>query len=104
MSDPTLRNENEYFLRESSDLLSRRRQELDAERERREREAHAMRCPRCGGHLAERRYQGVSIDECRDCGGVFLDKGELELLEHLDQRGPNLNHFFGGLFRLGTRR
>lgn len=104
MSDVTRRNETEFFLRESSDLLARRRRELDAERERRERESHRMRCPRCGGHLAERRYHGVTIDECPECGGVFLDRGELEILEHLDQEGPNLRHFFGGLLSLGTRR
>jgi hypothetical protein len=104
MPDVTRRNQDEFFLRESADLLKRRRQELDADRERRERESHRMRCPKCGGHLAERLHHGVRVDECPDCGGVFLDKGELELLEHLDQEGPNLRHFFGGLFGLGSRR
>jgi Zn-finger nucleic acid-binding protein len=46
----------------------------------------------------------VTIDVCPDCGGVFLDKGELEILEHLDRGGPNLSRFFGGLLSLGTRR
>jgi uncharacterized protein with PIN domain len=104
MSDPTRRNEDEFFLRESTELLTRRREALDAERQARERDSHHMRCPKCGGHLTERLHHGVRIDECPECHGVFLDKGELELLEHLDQRGANLHHFFGGLFSLGTRR
>lgn len=104
MTDATRRNEDEFFLRETAELRARRRQELDAERERQERSAHFMRCPRCGGHLGERLHHGVRIDECAECGGVFLDKGELELLEHLDNEGPNLRHFFGGLLSLGTRR
>jgi uncharacterized protein with PIN domain len=104
MTDPTRRNEDEYFLRESAELIERRRRELDAERAERERAEHRMRCPRCGGHLAERRHHGVTIDVCPDCGGVFLDKGELEILEHLDRGGPNLSRFFGGLLSLGTRR
>lgn len=104
MTDPTRRNEDEYFARESADLIARLRVELDAEREARERAAHRMRCPRCGGHLAERLHHGVKIDECAECGGVFLDKGELEILEHLDHGGPDLNRFFGGLLSLGTRR
>ena len=104
MTDPTRRNEDEFFLRESAELLARRRQELDAAREQHERAAHYMRCARCGGHLRERLHHGVRIDECPECGGVFLDKGELELLEHLDRDNSNLRHFFGGLLSLGSRR
>jgi hypothetical protein len=104
MTDVVRRNEDEYFLRESAELIARRRRELDAERANRERAEHRMRCPGCGGHLAERLHHGVRIDECPDCRGVFLDKGELELLEHLDPQGSTLHHFFGGLFSLGTRR
>ena len=104
MTDPNRRNEDEYFLRESAELLARRRQELDAAREQDERAAHYMRCAKCGGHLRERLHHGVRVDECPDCGGVFLDRGELELLEHLDHGGPSVRNFFGGLFSLGTRR
>jgi hypothetical protein len=104
MTDVTRRNEEEYFARESRELVARRRRELDAERAARERAEHRMRCPNCGGHLAERRHHGVLVDECPDCGGVFLDKGELEILEHLDRSGPDLGRFFGGLFNLGSRR
>lgn len=39
-----------------------------------------IRCPSCDGpmHPVERR--GVTIDLCRDCRGVFLDRGELDKL------------------------
>ena len=39
-----------------------------------------LRCPSCDGpmHPVERR--GVIIDLCRDCRGVFLDRGELDKL------------------------
>ena len=104
MTDVARRNEDEYFLRESAELITRRRRELDAERAAHERAEHRMRCPRCGGHVAERLHHGVRVDECPDCGAIFLDKGELELLEHLDRGGPNLHRLFGGLFSLGTRR
>jgi predicted SprT family Zn-dependent metalloprotease len=104
MTDPARRNEDEYFLRESAEQIARLRHELDAKRADQERAQHHMRCPRCGGHMAERRHHGVTIDECRDCGGVFLDKGELDILQHLDRGGPELGRFFGGLLNLGTRR
>jgi Zn-finger nucleic acid-binding protein len=38
----------------------------------------AMRCPACGGDLVELERSGVRIDACRNCRGVWLDRGELE--------------------------
>ena len=35
-------------------------------------------CPKCGTPLSEQAHQGVTIDTCRACGGIWLDKGELE--------------------------
>ena len=39
-----------------------------------------MTCPKC--HAAMRSYErnGVHIDQCTDCRGIFLDRGELEHL------------------------
>jgi uncharacterized protein len=37
-----------------------------------------MRCPSCGGELVELDRSGVRIDACRNCRGVWLDRGELE--------------------------
>lgn len=40
-------------------------------------------CPRCGVALEQVVRQGVTIDTCDGCGGIWLDKGELEALsEH----------------------
>ena len=40
-----------------------------------------MKCPRCEGSiLDERDRDGVTIDVCRECRGVWLDRGELEKL------------------------
>ena len=37
-------------------------------------------CPKC--HAAMRTYErnGVHIDQCTECRGIFLDRGELEHL------------------------
>ena len=85
MSDPLRRNEDEYFVRENAALIQARRRELDLQREARERASHVMRCPSCGGHLHPREHHGVTIDVCPDCGGTWLDRGELELLEHVEE-------------------
>jgi uncharacterized protein len=37
-----------------------------------------MRCPACGGDLVELERSGVRIDACRQCRGVWLDRGELD--------------------------
>jgi uncharacterized protein len=38
----------------------------------------AMQCPSCGGELIELDRSGVRIDACRNCRGVWLDRGELD--------------------------
>jgi len=38
-----------------------------------------MNCPRCENSvLDERERDGVNIDVCRACRGIWLDRGELE--------------------------
>jgi Zn-finger nucleic acid-binding protein len=37
-------------------------------------------CPRCGNPCQIKTYEGVTIDECVQCKGVWLDSGELELV------------------------
>lgn len=36
-----------------------------------------MICPRCQGELFEAVKQGVTIDHCSECKGIWLDQGEL---------------------------
>lgn len=37
-----------------------------------------MNCPRCNTQLLMSDKNGVEIDYCPDCRGLWLDKGELE--------------------------
>ena len=38
-----------------------------------------MKCPRCeSSALDERARDGVSVDVCRECRGIWLDRSELE--------------------------
>jgi uncharacterized protein len=92
------RNEDEYFAKLDADLIKDRRARLDEERARAERALHIMRCPRCGAKLVERRHHHVIIDECPECGGTWLDKGELALLEYVDR--SRMRRFIGGMFGL----
>jgi uncharacterized protein len=40
-------------------------------------------CPRCDSDLREMSKDGVLIDVCSRCGGVWLDRGELEKIIRL---------------------
>jgi Zn-finger nucleic acid-binding protein len=37
-------------------------------------------CPSCGGQLVQLERSGVRIDACRNCRGVWLDRGELDAI------------------------
>lgn len=40
----------------------------------------ALVCPKCRGAMRSYERSGITIDQCSDCRGVFLDRGELERL------------------------
>lgn len=83
--DKPSRNEDEYFVKMDAELLKARRAKLDAERLKQERSAHFMKCPKCGGDLVERDLKHVKVDQCTECEGVWLDKGEIEMLMHTEE-------------------
>lgn len=37
-------------------------------------------CPKCAGELRSYERNGVTIEQCGDCRGIFLDRGELDRL------------------------
>ncbi len=39
-----------------------------------------MTCPKCGAEMRTHRRNGVAIEQCRKCHGIFLDRGEFEQL------------------------
>jgi len=71
-------------------------QQLDAERAKGERSTHFNKCPRCGADLKAREHHHVKVDECQECGGVWLDKGELDMIKEFDRGSSG---FMGSLFR-----
>ena len=52
---------------------------LEEERER-EKSLHFMKCPKCGMRLEEIPVGDVRVDKCSGCEGIWLDKGELEII------------------------
>ncbi|MGW6197350.1 TFIIB-type zinc ribbon-containing protein [Kribbella sp. NPDC055110] len=40
----------------------------------------SMVCPKCRGAMRTYERSGITVDQCGDCRGIFLDRGELERL------------------------
>jgi Zn-finger nucleic acid-binding protein len=39
-----------------------------------------LTCPKCRGSMRSYERSGVTVDQCTECRGIFLDRGELEEL------------------------
>jgi Zn-finger nucleic acid-binding protein len=39
-----------------------------------------LTCPKCHGAMRTYERNGVHVDQCSDCRGIFLDRGELDRL------------------------
>lgn len=37
-------------------------------------------CPKCHGAMRSYERSGITVDQCTECRGIFLDRGELERL------------------------
>jgi hypothetical protein len=82
-------SEEQYFTRMELERRKaaeeERRAAKHAEEHSRRRELHHMKCPKCGGDLAEVEFHTVRIDRCPDCNGIWLDAGELEAITGRDR-------------------
>ncbi|HRI10551.1 MAG TPA: zf-TFIIB domain-containing protein [Nannocystaceae bacterium] len=58
---------------------------------------HWMRCPKCGAELSEVQFRSVKVDKCFNCGGVYLDDGELEQLTGKPGWFEGMLRFFRGV-------
>jgi Zn-finger nucleic acid-binding protein len=39
-----------------------------------------LTCPKCHGTMRTYERSGITVDQCTECRGIFLDRGELERL------------------------
>ena len=83
--------EEEYFVREDAEKKRRialqMKKEMAEEQQKALRELHHMHCPKCGMKMQEVRHGDLDVDACFSCGGVFLDKGEIDVIAHPKQKG-----------------
>ncbi len=83
--------EDEYFVREDAEKKRRIALEMKKtmadEQQKALRELHFMHCPKCGMKMQEIRYRNLDVEACFSCNGVFLDKGEIDVIAHPQQKG-----------------
>lgn len=76
--------EDIYFAERDRELLEKLRSQLH-----RAVSADIKRgCPKCSGTLEAYTFEGIALDRCAECGGIWLDRGELEMILRNIRRGP----------------
>jgi uncharacterized protein len=95
MTDKPSKNEEEYFARRDAELLRQQRETARKSAVDLERRTHYMKCPKCGYDLISGDWDGIQIDQCTHCHGIWCDAGEVEeILKRKIQ--PNI---LGRIFR-----
>lgn len=92
--------EQEYFFRLNKELTEKFKAKTEQKKQQQEdqvaKELHWMKCPRCGHDLKSEDFGTLMVDQCADCGGVFLDKAEVDFLMDLQDHN-SLSTIFNGL-------
>ena len=76
--------EDIFFAARDRELLAK----LKAELQKIDRASARLRCPKCPGSLDGYTFRGFALDRCDQCGGIWMDKGELEGVIRKVSRGP----------------
>jgi Zn-finger nucleic acid-binding protein len=92
----TSKNEDEYFAKRDAELKHRMHAQQVADHEAAERRTHLLRCPRCGGRMKDHLLHGITVEQCTECHGVFIDDHALHKFSHHHDAGI-LGKVFGDL-------
>lgn len=76
--------EDIYFAERDREILNRLREQL----KKVDNEGSILHCPKCPGVLESYIFRGFNLARCHDCGGIWMDKGELESVIRKISRGP----------------
>jgi Zn-finger nucleic acid-binding protein len=76
--------EDIYFAERDRELLNKLKEQL----RKVETPGRELHCPKCAGLLETFSFHEILLDRCAKCGGIWLDKGELEAIIRKVTRGP----------------
>jgi len=87
----TSEREEEYYARQEYEKKKKIEEEknknMKVEEQKRLKELHYMKCPKCGMDLLEIDYKSIKIDKCSGCEGIWLDAGEMEMISTMEKGG-----------------
>jgi tRNA(Ile2) C34 agmatinyltransferase TiaS len=75
--------EDIYFAERDRELIEKIKSELQKSEQDTQ-----LHCPKCSGSLESYTFQGFALERCQNCGGIWMDKGELEAVIRKVTRGP----------------
>jgi hypothetical protein len=89
LRDKQRADEDRFFADRDRQLMEKLRKQSTEQGEATLRELAKGRCPKCGERLEQRSFEGVDIDDCPSCRGIWLDQGELEALSRHEAGAGN---------------
>ncbi len=85
------KKEDEYFARlefeRKKKLLEEQQKTMQSAEKQKLKELHWMRCPKCGMEMVEIDFEGIRVDKCSACLGVFFDNGGSGAVDSKEQAG-----------------
>jgi hypothetical protein len=103
-----LKTEAQWFYEREREIIEEQHRErekrlaelLKAEEDERTiklREAHWLKCPKCGHDMKSLQLEGIELEQCTFCEGIYFDRGELDsfLMRRTAQRFKFYRRLFG---------
>lgn len=84
--------------KEREQRLDSYRREIEKAERNRLREAHWMKCPKCGNEMVEEQLEDIGVERCTVCAGLFFDHGDLQTV--LMRKQENRFKFYRSIFGL----
>jgi len=95
------KREDEFFAKMEFErkrkIFEEEHHKMKQEAKRKLKDEHWMHCPKCGMEMVELDFEGIKIDKCSECLGIYLDNGELETL--LEKKNEGLIGRFARMFK-----
>lgn len=85
------RQEEEYFARiefeRRQQQVADKQKQMQQDEKQRLKDLHWMRCPKCGMEMIEIDFEGIKVDKCSTCLGLYFDDGEVAHLVNKNKPG-----------------
>jgi hypothetical protein len=101
IEDNWFRQNEKVMLEHAAQARKKRIQEDTAKRAQEEldtlRAKHWMKCPKCGHDMVTANLEGIEVENCTLCKGVYFDRAEIEtlLMRRTSERFSFYRKFFG---------